>query len=920
MSTETAGARTYEVRTYGCQMNVHDSERLTGLLEEAGYVAAPGRRAGRRRRLQHLRGPGERRQQALRQPRPPRAGEGEAARACRSPSAAAWRRRTARRSPQKAPWVDVVFGTHNIGSLPVLLERARVQEEAQVEILESLEVFPSTLPTRRESAYAAWVSVSRRLQQHLHVLHRPEPARQGEGPPARRHPRRGRGAGRRGRQRGHPARAERQRVRRGVRRPPGVLGKLLRACGEIDGLERVRFTSPHPAEFTDDVIAAMAETPNVMPQLHMPLQSGSDRVLKAMRRSYRREKYLGIIDRVRAAMPDAAITTDIIVGFPGETEDDFVQTLDVVREARFAAAFTFQYSMRPGTPAATMPDQVPPDVVQERYERLVDVVNEISWAENQALVGSRVELLVAEGEGRKDAATHRLSGRARDNRLVHFAPPADAERPARRRGRRSRSPTPPRTTSSPTARSWPTGVPAPATPGRRAPRPAPSRRRRAGHAHHRRARLPLSRRVRRSRRVGASVTGCTSRSITRDSTAVSRTARVLRRVAGLRARCPSGFCLGLAACSTRRRSRSASPASAVRRGSAVSRSPSVASWPGPVGPTRSLLTPMPPAARSGPPALGLESRSSVSCSCRSCRRVGHAGDSFSARVAVAGGAGVGVLGLGHLVRDVVRRPLVARLESGPARVGGSSSRLVLDGVHASRRSARAGSICGVGCSPRSITMSVLSLHRAVGSARSFRSRTWCSSPVPYPARSRTDTLVRHHRLGQGVEREPVQRRALRRLDDPRLARPRPSGEEEVDPLVDRVGVPGALHRGHEGQVEVVDADLLARPRGGRRRTPSRPARRARRPRPPSGRPCSRCSAAAAAAPRRPARAPSRSRKTYDAGTTRKRSVTQWCRRRPSSPAHVLCLVDLVGVLAVGLVVDQVSAFSMAWSTCRRSRR
>ena len=131
-----------------------------------------------------------------------------------------------------------------------------------------------------------------------------------------------------------------------------AFGKLLRACGDIDGLERVRFTSPHPAEFTDDVIEAMAETPNVMPSLHMPLQSGSDRVLKAMRRSYRSEKYLGIIDRVRAAIPDAAITTDIIVGFPGETEDDFRQTLEVVEQARFSGAFTFQYSKRPGTPAA----------------------------------------------------------------------------------------------------------------------------------------------------------------------------------------------------------------------------------------------------------------------------------------------------------------------------------------------------------------------------------------------------------------------------------------------------------------------------------------------------------------------------------------------------------------------------------------
>jgi len=165
----------------------------------------------------------------------------------------------------------------------------------------------------------------------------------------------------------------------------------------------------------------MAETPNVVHQLHMPLQSGSDRVLRAMRRSYRRERYLGIIERVRAAMPDAALSTDIIVGFPGETEEDFRQTLEVVGEARFAAAFTFQYSIRPGTPAATMPDQVPPDVVRDRYQRLVALVDEVAWAENQKLVGSVVELLVAEGEGRKDAATHRLTGRARDNRLVHFS-------------------------------------------------------------------------------------------------------------------------------------------------------------------------------------------------------------------------------------------------------------------------------------------------------------------------------------------------------------------------------------------------------------------------------------------------------------------------------------------------------------------
>src|SRR5688500_11972116 len=199
-----------------------------------------------------------------------------------------------------------------------------------------------------------------------------------------------------------------------------AFGKLLRACGDVEGLERVRFTSPHPKDFTDDVIAAMAETPNVCHSLHMPLQSGSDDVLRAMRRSYRSDRYLGIIDNVRAAMPDAAITTDIIVGFPGETEADFERTLDVVRAARFAGAFTFQYSKRPGTPAADMDGQLPKDVVQERFLRLTALQDEISWSENRAQVGRRVELLVAAGEGSKDAATGRLSGRARDGRLVHF--------------------------------------------------------------------------------------------------------------------------------------------------------------------------------------------------------------------------------------------------------------------------------------------------------------------------------------------------------------------------------------------------------------------------------------------------------------------------------------------------------------------
>ena len=419
--------RTYEVRTYGCQMNVHDSERLRGLLEDAGYVRAPqGDQADvvvfntcavRENADNKLYG-------NLGHLAPVKAknpGMQIAVGGCLAQKDKA-------SITEKAPWVDVVFGTHNIGALPVLLERARVEQESQVEILESLDVFPSTLPTRRESPYSAWVSVSVGCNNTCTFCIVPAL--------------RGREKDRRP---GDVLAEVEALVAEGVLEVTllgqnvnsyGVefgdrfaFGKLLRACGSIDGLERVRFTSPHPRDFTADVIEAMAETPNVMPSLHMPLQSGSDRVLKAMRRSYRRDRYLQIISDVRAAMPEAAITTDIIVGFPGETEEDFQGTLDVVRQARFAGAFTFQYSKRPGTPAESMENQVPHEVVQERYERLVELQDQLAWDENKTIVGRSVEVLVAEGEGRKDAATHRLSGRARDNRLVHFALPEGVTRP-----------------------------------------------------------------------------------------------------------------------------------------------------------------------------------------------------------------------------------------------------------------------------------------------------------------------------------------------------------------------------------------------------------------------------------------------------------------------------------------------------------
>ncbi len=423
----TVTARTYEIRTYGCQMNAHDSERLAGTLEAAGYVQAAedgdadvvvfntcAVRENADNRLYGNLG-------HLAPVKAERPGMQIAVGGCLA-------QKDRSEITRRAPWVDVVFGTHNLGALPALLDRARVQQEAQVEILESLEVFPSTLPTRRESVYAAWVSISVGCNNTCTFCI--VPALRGV---------------EKDRRPGDVLAEVRALVDQGVIEVT-LLGqnvnsygaefgdrtafsKLLRACGDIEGLERVRFTSPHPRDFTDDVIAAMAETPNVMPSLHMPLQSGSDAVLKAMRRSYRQERYLGIIDRVRAAIPHAAITTDVIVGFPGESDDDFEATLDVVRAARFAGAYTFQYSKRPGTPAADMLGQVPKPVVQERYERLVTLVDEIALEENRSHVGRTVEVLVAEGEGRKDDATHRMSGRAPDHRLVHFAVGEDTAKP-----------------------------------------------------------------------------------------------------------------------------------------------------------------------------------------------------------------------------------------------------------------------------------------------------------------------------------------------------------------------------------------------------------------------------------------------------------------------------------------------------------
>lgn len=314
---------------------------------------------------------------------------------------------------KRAPYVDVVFGTHNVGSLPTLLERARIEKESQIEIKEALEHFPSNLPARRHSAFSAWVSISVGCNNTCTFCIVPSL---------------------RGREKDRgpdEILAEiRTLVNEGVNEitllgqnvnaygvdfgDRGAFANLLRECGRVEGLQRVRFMSPHPRDFTDDVIAAMAETENVMPHLHMPLQSGSDRILQAMRRSYRVDRYRNIIEKVRSAMPEATITTDLIVGFPGESEADFQATYEICEEIGFLAAYSFKYSKRPGTPAAEMPDQIPEEVVAERYNRLHEQLNRVSQRVNESVVGKVLEVLITDIEG------GRAQGKSRDFRLVHF--------------------------------------------------------------------------------------------------------------------------------------------------------------------------------------------------------------------------------------------------------------------------------------------------------------------------------------------------------------------------------------------------------------------------------------------------------------------------------------------------------------------
>ncbi|MDP9066809.1 MAG: tRNA (N6-isopentenyl adenosine(37)-C2)-methylthiotransferase MiaB [Actinomycetota bacterium] len=405
--------RTYFITTYGCQMNEHDSERMAGMLEAEGYVKAHApdeadvvlfntccirEKADTRLygNLGHVK--------AIKDRRPD----------MRIVVGGCLAQKDKTIIQQRAPYVDVVLGTHNLGSLPRLLNESL--EGPAFEILEQTETFPSALPARRNSPWHAWVSISIGCNNSCTFCIVPAV----------------RGVEVSRRMGDIVAEVEAlvadgvvevtllgQNVNSYGRDLDGtpMFSKLLRALDGVDGLERVRFTSPHPKDFRADSVAAMAECRVVCEHIHLPVQAGSDRVLKRMKRAYTRDRYMDKIRMIRGAVPDIAITTDIIVAFPGETEEDFQETLSLVAAVRYDGAYTFQYSPRPMTEAAEMDGHLPKEVVQERYDRLVDLQERISYERNLATVG-KLEELIVEGVSKKDAS--KLTGRTRSNKLVHF--------------------------------------------------------------------------------------------------------------------------------------------------------------------------------------------------------------------------------------------------------------------------------------------------------------------------------------------------------------------------------------------------------------------------------------------------------------------------------------------------------------------
>ena len=406
----------YHVTTFGCQMNAHDSERIKGMLEELGLGEAASQEEAdvlvfntctiREK-------PDQRFAAHLGNAKVLKRADPEKVIAVGGCYAEAQREKLF----DLYPFVDVAFGP---GTIPHLAEwlgagglapRSRFGTGVERE-------FAGTLPMHRERRFQAWVQVSMGCNSVCSYCIVPAV--------------RGREVSRRP---GEILAEVTQLATQGVREItllgqnvnswgrdllPDVkteFGELLRACDAVDGIERIRFTSPHPKDFRREVIAAMAECDAVCEHAHLPLQSGSTRILKAMRRTYSRERYLALVDDLRAAIPGLALTTDIIVGFPGETERDFEETLEVVEEVAYDGAFTFVYSPRQGTEAATMPDQVPDDVKRERIERLVELVQRVAEARNRERVG-KIEQVLVEGPSRTDPTL--LRGRTRRNVTVNF--------------------------------------------------------------------------------------------------------------------------------------------------------------------------------------------------------------------------------------------------------------------------------------------------------------------------------------------------------------------------------------------------------------------------------------------------------------------------------------------------------------------
>jgi tRNA-2-methylthio-N6-dimethylallyladenosine synthase len=418
-------ARTYLIRTFGCQMNAHDSERLAGLFEREGMEAtddveradvvllntccirenADNKLYGN---LGHLK--------SVKARRP---GMQIAVGGCLA-------QKDRDLIQQKAPHVDAVFGTHNVANAVALLRRAE-QAGPVTEILEESDAFPSALPARRDLPYSAWLTIQIGCDNRCAFCIVPAV---------------------RGREISRPfadivdeahqlASAGTVEVTllgqnvnsygRDLTRRRPLFADLLRAVGGVDGMKRVRFTSPHPKDLRPETIAAMAETPAVCEHLHLPLQAGANRTLAAMHRGYTAERYLEKLSAARAAIDDLAVTTDIIVGFPGETDDDFERTLEVAAEAEYDSAYTFIFSPRPGTEAAAQTDRfVAPEVAADRFERLTVVVERSAIARHRARIDRTEEVLV-EGPSKKDPTV--LTGRTRQNKLVHFGVPNDSTAP-----------------------------------------------------------------------------------------------------------------------------------------------------------------------------------------------------------------------------------------------------------------------------------------------------------------------------------------------------------------------------------------------------------------------------------------------------------------------------------------------------------